>query len=175
MFNNNNKNNNIPTHPKAVNPTINTGGEPLKRTVDILRNDINEFKTQILKKIETIEHSINILDEDYFELKEKLNTSTKNKLSKTQINPKKPTNEKNLELKLNKIEKTIKELFVFGKLSINNHEAISLLQKAIIKLDKMPKEIIIHDDDNEKELERFSKLEKDIDLLKDNQIQLTDE
>ena len=181
MFQKKDKNNqptNITNPPKMI---MDENNQPLKRTVDSVKNDLDEFKKQILNKINLLENSINILDEDYFELKEK--TNNKNKTDTTSKNNQASTNNKQtktnkptitIDSRIDNIEKTLKELLVFGKLSINNYENIENMKDTLNEIQKLPKEIKL-EEDTEDEIERFSKLEKEIDDIKNNQIQFSDD
>ena len=124
------------------------------------------------------------MDEDYFELKEK--TNNKNKTDKqTPTTKNNQTSTNNTQTKINNqtiatdsridnIEKTLKELLVFGKLSINNYENIENMKDILTQIQNTPKEIKL-EEDAEDEIERFSKLEKEIDDIKNNQIQFSDD
>ena len=183
MFQKKDKNNqptNITNPPKMI---MDENNQPLKRTVDSVKNDLDEFKKQILNKINLLENSINILDEDYFELKEKTNNKNKTNTLTTPKNNQITTN--NTQTKTNNqtittdsridnIEKTLKELLVFGKLSINNYEDIENMKNILNEIKNTPKEIKL-DEDTADEIERFSKLEKEIDYIKNNQIQFNDD
>ncbi|NOR84703.1 hypothetical protein GQ473_01155 [archaeon] len=167
----NNISNNITNPPQII---MDNNNQPLKRSIDSIREDLDTFKKTILNKIELLENSINILDEDYFELKEKINNKNKpNNPNTPQI--KTENNETSItNSRIENIEKTLKELLVFGKLSINNYENIENIKNTINELQNIPREIKLNEDTAD-EIERFSKLEKEIDFIKNNQIQLTDD
>lgn len=184
MFQKKDKNNQSTTITNPPKMIMDENNQPLKRTVDSLKNDLDTFKKQILNKIELLENSINILDEDYFELKEKTNNKNKTDNS-TSPTKNKQTSTNNTQVKTNKqtittdsridnIEKTLKELLVFGKLSINNYENIENMKDTLNEIKNTPKEIKLEEDTVD-EIERFSKLEKEIDNIKNNQIQFTDD
>ncbi len=135
-----------------------------------LREELVDFKNTTIKKITKIEHLLNILDEDYFELKEKINLlKLKEKEPKTD-----GTQQKQivfLEQRITTIEKYLKEFMVFGKITIQNHEKMTDLERNFEKFkSKEPKEIILDNPADEKEKDRFKKLEKEIDSLKNDKV-----
>ena len=139
-----------------------------------LREELVDFKNITIKKIEKIEHLINILDEDYFELKERITSLTKEKEPKTDGVQQKQI--VFLEQRISTLEKYLKEFIIFGKISIQNYEKMTDLERNFEKFKiKEPKEIILDDSYDEKEKDRFKKLEKEIDTLKNDKIVLIDD
>ncbi len=164
------KMNNPSDEPQKESPT-----DLLNERVLGLREELVDFKTITSKNIEKINHLLTILDEDYFELKEKITLlKPKEKEPKTENIQQKQI--VFLEQRISTLEKYLKEFMVFGKISIQNHEKITDIERNFENFKtKEPKEIILDNTDDEKEKDRFKKLEKEIDTLKNDKVFLIDD
>jgi len=146
----------------------------LKAQIDSLTKEMTDFRTQVTKKLNDVAYATTVLDEDYFELKKNL-TDIEKKTQKPADNKEKIRVEE-VEEKILFLEKQLKELIVFGKLSLNNYETLIDLTKKIESLEiTKPQDIILEEKNTDEEKDRFSKLEKEMDSIKNERVLFIDE
>ncbi|MFH1127334.1 MAG: hypothetical protein ABIG84_07725 [archaeon] len=135
--------------------------EKIAHQMDLMQHQIMDLKDQIKKVAEQqvvfdksgkdVNQALNVLDGDITDAKDSFSRQLKA-----------------LELRVIAVEKTVNDLRLLGRLAIENREAIDTIMNILKKIAEPEfREVIIA---NDSELDRFKRIENEIDELKDREI-----